>query len=181
MSSIEGIDKIGEQAAKIEIQGPDDSREPDALEQQLADGMGDGIDSVRISGPNGTTGRDAIEQVVGRALSDDEVEDAAKQMDSESELFDGSAYVAVPEVDGRSTDKLVISFSGSVAYDATDEEGAKMFNDLALGKAVELRVAGFVSGKQGAYKVTATEEEVVTGKAVIKVDTLYLLTPESLA
>ena len=193
MSSIEGIDKIGEQAARIDIQGPgedgmrvskevlgpeqtssflNDGREPDELEERLANDL-DGVNAVRIDGPNGTRGAEAVRTVVAHVLSDGEV------VDSGGELFDGAAYVAVPEIDGQTTDKLVIAFSGSVAYDATDDAGAKMFNDLALGKAVELRVAGYVANKQGGYKVTATEE-VVTGKAVIKVDTLYLLTPERL-
>ena len=172
MSSIEGIDKIGEQAARISIAGPGSEREPDTLEQQLAAGI-DGIDSVRITGPNGTHGKDAIEHVVASTFD-------PPPLDGQTEAFDVSAYVAVPEVDGQTTDKLVIAFSGSVAYDATDEQGAKLFNDLALGKAVELRVAGYVAAKAGGYKVTATEEEVVTGKATIRVDTLYLLTPETL-
>ena len=172
MSSIEGIDKIGEQAARINIDGPGSEREPDALEQELANDL-DGIDSVRIEGPNGTHGKEAIERVVASTFD-------PPPLDGQTEAFDVSAYVAVPDIDGQTTDKLVIAFSGSVAYDATDIEGAKLFNDLALGKAVELRVAGYVAAKAGGYKVTATEEEVITGKATIKVDTLYLLSPEAL-
>ncbi len=166
MSSIEGIDKIGEQAARIEIQGPENGTngalptKPQS-EWTLRTPDGEEADIVSI-----TEERAAVGAPVVRL--------------PEEPLFNSSAYVAVPEVDGQTIDKLVIAFSGSVAYDATDEEGAKMFNDLALGKAVELRVAGFVSKKEGAYKVTATEEEVVTGKATVRVNTLYLLTPEHL-
>lgn len=148
MSSIEGIEQIGEQAARIDIQGPQDAEERFERHYSLT--------------------REESQGAVAMPPSDEET------------LFEPSAYVAVPEVDGQTTDKLVIAFSGSVAYDATDEEGAKLFNDLALGKAVELRIAGYVAAKAGGYKVTATEEEVVTGKAVVKVDTLYLLSPEHL-
>lgn len=166
MSSIEGIDKIGEQASKIQIQGPQNGQPDERSEIEAA------IADARADLPK----RDSDWHLV---TEDGETADITEVR--QTEAFDGSAYIAVPEVDGQTTDKLVIAFSGAVAYDASDEEGAKLFQDLALGKAVELRVAGYVSGKQGTYKVTATEEEVVTGKAIVKVDTLYLLTPEALS
>ena len=172
MSSIEGIDKIGEQAAKIDIQGPETSEPHQEWELRT---NGERADIVGVTDRD----EDADELMAELGRQDLEIDRAAATK-QDTELFDRSAYVAVPEIDGQTTDKLVIAFSGSVAYDATDEAGAAMFNDLALGKAVELRVAGYVAAKQGAYRVTATEEEVVTGKATIKVDTLYLLTPENL-
>ncbi len=113
-------------------------------------------------------------------LSDEEVLEAAREMDHASALFDSSAYVAVPEIDDQAVDFIEIAFGGKIRYEAADEDGKALFKKLRLGHPVELRVAGVVAGKSGPYKVTAREEEVVTGKATVKVDTLYVLRPEQL-
>jgi hypothetical protein len=202
MSSIEGIDQIGEAAARIEIQGPENeaSREQREIEAAIADARKDlpPREDTVLTVPAGTQ---SLQQIPGgmeavrdadRVVTEDGVVlkerflvgttalEAVEQAVEEEGLFDDSAYVAVPEVDGQATDQIVIAFSGSVAYDASDEQGAKLYQDLKLGKAVELRVAGYVAGKAGGYKVTAREEEVVTGKVSVRIDTLYLLTPERL-
>lgn len=96
------------------------------------------------------------------------------------ELFDSGSYVDVPVIDGQATDTLVIAFGGSIKYEASDRAGQDLFNDLRLGKSVTLRVEGVVVDKKGGYKVNAAEEEIVTGTARIKVETLYLPGPSEL-
>lgn len=96
------------------------------------------------------------------------------------ELFDSGSYVDVPVIDGQATDALVIAFGGSIKYEASDRAGQDLFNDLRLGKSVTLRVEGVVVDKKGGYKVNAAEEEIVTGTARIKVETLYLPAAEQL-
>lgn len=96
------------------------------------------------------------------------------------ELFDSGSYVDVPVIDGQATDALVIAFGGSIKYEASDRAGQDLFNDLRLGKSVTLRVEGVVVDKKGGYKVNAAEEEIVTGTARIKVETLYLPGPSEL-
>ena len=174
MSDLAGIEEIGHAAAALRIDGPETGngeREPDALERQLEEGMGDGT-TVRISGPNGTVGEEAIHAAVAGALADSDVE---------PELFDSSVYVEAVSFDGQAADEIVVAFSGQIKYPAADLEGRKLFDGLTLGREVELRVAGVVAGKTGSYTVSAREEEKVTGKAQVKVDTVYLLSPEELA
>lgn len=100
---------------------------------------------------------------------------------AEPELFDPEPFSIAPKVDGQTADKIVIRFGGSVSWDATDAEGRALYDKLMLGQDVELRVAGHVATKKGAYKLNATtEEEIVTGEAGIKIDTVYVLPPEAL-
>jgi len=96
-------------------------------------------------------------------------------------LFDPKDYVDRPVMDGQATDKLTISFTGSIAYDANDWQGKKMFENMTLGKELELRVSGTVVGKSGAWKLSSSEEEVVTGNAKMRVTDIYVLTPEDLS
>jgi hypothetical protein len=180
IEGIEGIEQIGDAVAGIEIQGPDAaSREQREIEAAVADARKD----LPSREPETVVGVDgSVLKMTSTEFPEGTTFAAAVQQAAEEEgLFDDSAYVAVPEVDGQNADQIVIAFGGQIAYDATDEQGAKLYQDLKLGKAVELRVAGFVSGKAGGYKVTARDEEVVTGKASVRIDTLYMLTPESLA
>lgn len=99
---------------------------------------------------------------------------------SNGELFDSGTYVDLPVIDGQATDKLVIAFGGSIKYDASDRAGQDLFNALRLGKSVTLRIEGVVADKKGGYKVNARDEEVVTGTARIKIETLYLPSPSEL-
>lgn len=99
-------------------------------------------------------------------------------------LFDADTYVDVPVMDGQATDKLRVSFGGTIEYRADDPAGQALFEKLTLGKNVDLRVSGPVVGKSGAWKIvgpgTDGEREVVTGQVKIKVEDLYQLSPEEL-
>lgn len=184
MTQIEGVESLAGPVAGITIDGPqtDDDRvddvdeeqaapggdrDPDELEQGLAEALGPDIDSVRIEGPDGTTGAEAIEAVMKRAVG-------AEQ------LFDDEDYVTVPRMDGQNADTLQFRFGGGVAFEASDKFAQKLFEKLALGKDVELRVAAEVVTKAGAWKRKADETEVVTGKIGLKVVTMYVLDPEEL-
>lgn len=98
-------------------------------------------------------------------------------------LFDTEAYIDVPVMDGQATDTLKIAFAGSIEYEASDAEGQALFEELTLGKEVELRIAGVVVKKAGAWKLVGKDEaerEVVTGSVGVKVHSLWHLRPEDL-
>lgn len=100
------------------------------------------------------------------------------------ELFDKGAYLNAVVIDGQAADKIRISFSGSIDYEAADPTGRALFEKLALGKDIDLRVAGTVAKKHGAWKLagagTDNEREEVTGQVGVKVTDLYVLSPEEL-
>ena len=83
-------------------------------------------------------------------------------------------------LDGQATTELQVTFAGGVKFEATDENAQKLFASLRLGRWVELRVAGFVSSKQGGYKENAEGESTVTGKAAVKITDMHVLAPEDL-
>lgn len=107
-----------------------------------------------------------------------------KQTINPEALFDTHAYLDVPTVDGQAADKLVVSFSGSVSFNAGDEQGKQLFRSLSLGKSATLQVEAVVAGKAGGWKIVGAggdmEREVVTATAKVKVETLYLPSPEDL-
>jgi hypothetical protein len=151
----------------LQIDGP--TREKDEMEQQLSDQTG--LD-VEISGPGGTTGAAAVAHVVDAAVLDHSV--------ASEQLFDASQFSTVPTMDGQATDTLDVGFGGKVSYESTSAEGRAMFDKLPLGGTFELRVAGRVVKKSGAWKEKADETEVVTGAVALKIDTIYVLSPEDL-
>lgn len=162
MSDLAGIEEIGHAAAAIKIDGPQSNGE-------TPPGLTSGVMQVtkETLGP----------EIVSSFLDERQPE----KDDTEPELFDSSVYVEAVSFDGQAADEIVIAFAGQIKYKADDVEGRKLFDGLTLGREVELRVAGVVAGKTGSYKVDARENEKVTGKAQVKVDTVYLLSPEELA
>lgn len=95
-------------------------------------------------------------------------------------LFESGAYLQVPVMDGHPSDKLVFAFGGSINFEAGDPEGRDLFEKLTLGRDVELRVSGFVGSKQGSFKKGKDDEEIITGKVGVKIDSIYVLGPEDL-
>lgn len=95
-------------------------------------------------------------------------------------LFDTEAFDVVPRVDGQATDVLEFTLSGAVKYEATDDDGRELFEALRLGKFVVLRVTGVVASRQGRYKENAEGDSIVTGKTVVKIDSINLRAPEDL-
>ncbi len=204
MSEIEGIETLAGTVADIRIEGPQNGAAdlPPDVAQAVRDARRDvpaaeplSAEEIAERTARAQEAAAAANPLFGQLLKDDgdeivvtseilppgtTVAQAIQDAAEAEGLFDGSAYVAVPEIDGQTADKLVIAFSGSIAYDAADEDGQALFHRLSLGHAVELRVAGVVAAKTGTYKVTARDEEIVTGKATLKVDTVYVLSPEAL-
>lgn len=101
-------------------------------------------------------------------------------------LFDRSSFdredLAIPKVDGQGIDRIAVAFSGEIMLDRSDPADVALYNKLTLQKNVELRVAGRVNGT-GAKGATNREGDldVVVGKKTIKVETVYVLTPEELS
>lgn len=95
-------------------------------------------------------------------------------------LFNADSYIDVPVMDGQATDKLTISFSGSIEYSAHDWQGRALFEKMTLGKELELRVTGVVVGKSGSWKLNSSEEEIVTGNAKMRISDIYVMSPEDL-
>jgi hypothetical protein len=131
--------------------------------------VADAVDGLKIDGP----GVPDAEPVI----PDEDLPPAAA---AQPGLFPTSEYLDVPTVEGQATDKLTIAFGGSISYDAADPQGRALFDALTGGKEVELRVAGLVATKQGAWKENARGELIVTGKAGVKVHTIWVLKPEDL-
>jgi hypothetical protein len=94
--------------------------------------------------------------------------------------FDASVYrLNIPEVDGVDAENIVITFGGQVELDMTDEKQLGFFNDLKLGKEVELRVAGFIGDKSSPIK-DKDGIKTMTRKAKVVVTDVYLLSPADL-
>lgn len=107
----------------------------------------------------------------------------------EGEMFGGSHFEnAKVYVDDQAADGLVIGFGGSISLAGIEgipeEQDVEFFNDLGLGKSVELtltipggrsvKLFGRVAGKAGSWKENAEGETTVTGKATVKVTSLQL-------
>lgn len=133
---------------------------------------------VQAGGRNGDGPDDG-----GRKVQVDDNPDPEKP----GEMFAGSAFeLDKVYIDDQAADGLVIAFGGSVKLADSDnpatEEDVAFFNDLALGKSVELslwvpgrdpiRISGRIAAKSGAYKENAEGESTVTGKATVKVNSL---------
>jgi hypothetical protein len=60
------------------------------------------------------------------------------------ELFDPSEYdredLAIPKVDGQSIDRISVKFAGEIFLDRSSPSDVKVYNDLRLGKDVQLLV-----------------------------------------
>jgi hypothetical protein len=99
-------------------------------------------------------------------------------------LFDRSQYdkegFQIPKVDGQSVDRIAVAVTGEIMLDRSDEADVALYNRLALGKEVELRVAGKVQGT-GAKGATNRDGDldVIVGKKTIKVGTVWVLDPEA--
>lgn len=156
----------------------------------------DAVGGITIDGPSVVN--EARDERVDRLIGDgiappptviettvEELEQAhAKLVAPKDSLFDDSGYIDVPIIDGQPTDELVIAFSGSIKYAATDPAGQALFRSMKLGRGMTLTVEGVVSGKNGGYKMvgvdTDAEREVITGKATLKITDLYTKSPEEL-
>ena len=100
-------------------------------------------------------------------------------------LFDASDYdredLAIPKIDGEQITKIRVDFSGSVMLDRSDPADVKLFNGARLGKELELRVAGRITGVGTGFTTNKDGDlDVVVGKKTLKVETVWVLDPEEL-
>lgn len=103
----------------------------------------------------------------------------------QTEAFDASAYdrpgLQIAKVDGQGIDKIRVAFTGSVMLDRSDVADVALFNKLMLGTEVELRVAGKVSKTATGWTTNREGDlDAVVGERTVKVDTVWVLDPESL-
>jgi hypothetical protein len=127
--------------------------------------------NIVISGPGQDDGAAALPIEGGVA------EPPAPAAAAPSELFDPKPYT----IDGvYDADQLKIAFSGNVSWPADDPSGQEMFAKLELGRDVELRVSAKVVAKSGRW-AEKDDEATITGVAGLKIDTIYLLSPEDLS
>lgn len=103
----------------------------------------------------------------------------------QAQMFDKAAYeteeLALPKVDGHGIDRIAVGFSGRIMLDRSDKHDVALYRKLELGKEVELRVAGRVSGT-GAKGATNKEGDldVIVGEKTISIGTVYVVTPEEM-
>lgn len=146
--------------------------------------VAEAVTGITISGPETTTtGGNITAEGWPNTVPATGANEAEALAPTPKALFETGAYLAVPQMDGKATDQIVIAFSGSIKYEASDPVGRALFEKLTLGKEIELRVAGSVAKKAGSWKLAGKEgqeEEVVTGQVGVKVTTLYVLSPEDL-
>lgn len=103
----------------------------------------------------------------------------------QTKAFDPAMYedptLRIDKIDGKNVQAIAVKFSGRVMLDRTDPDHVRLFNRLAIGRDVELRVSARSVGLAG---VGATNREgdldVLVGTRALKVDTLYVLAPEEL-
>lgn len=162
-----GAAVIAEQKAKAEA-AKAALAAPPAVPPAGADADGTTVEITMPGGKTATTTLDRLER-------------AAQSDPGGSELFDTSAYQTPrPQVDGMTTDTLVIKVSGTHTLDPMIEDDVRMFERFHLGDSVELRVSGLVVAFDGKLKRNADDEDTVTGMIGIKIDHLYRLEPEEL-
>lgn len=177
MSSTDVTD-VAAQVSGITIDGP--TAPPDASEI-LAEAREERIDNILGNEPTIETRETTVEFIDANGASTGQIPVSvlADVLSSDDSLFDSDGFRNVPVIDGQACDELVLAFSGSVKYDATDLAGQKMFRDLTLGKSVTLRIEGSVATRSGGWKLagvgTDSEREVVTGKISVKVTDHYHL------
>lgn len=168
MSTIEGLEGIGEQVANIDLEntpGTDNGAEPALAAVPELETEAE-IEKVEIVGADGE--RHDVTEAFKNAAN--------------GELFDSGSYQdsGIPVVDGQATDKLVFAFGGSLPFDSTDDFAQKLFEKFQLGASVTLQIEAVVMKKDGAYKVNAKDEETITGGVRLKVASLYVKSPEQL-
>lgn len=100
-------------------------------------------------------------------------------------LFDSSDYeredLAIAKVDGEGIDKIRVKFSGSVMLDRGAPADVALYNALRLGREVELRCAGKVSGVSTGWTTNREGDlDAVVGERALKVETVWVLDPEDL-
>jgi len=120
-------------------------------------------------------------------LEDDEPDDEPTPEPAPGEqttAFTAADYdredLQIPKVDGETIDKIRVDF-GSILLDRSAAADVAMINGMKLGKEVELRVAGTVSGVGTGYTTNREGDlDVVVLSKKIKVGTVWVLAPENL-
>lgn len=169
MSTSTDVSEITKEVSGITISGPGTSEPAARIELNDEDALGADV-TMTVVKPDGTE----TEPIIVRDVTP-----------AEDALFDSSSWNTVPRIDGQSVDSLVFAFGGSIKYAASDPSGREMFDALALGKEVALRIEAVVATKAGGFKLVSLggdlgEREEITAKTTLKVTDLYRLAPEAL-
>jgi hypothetical protein len=115
----------------------------------------------------------------------DEEETDDDQPEQPEQLFDRSQYdregMAISKIDGQQVDRISIKFAGKIMLNRSEEADVALFNKLALGRDVELRVAGRVQRASGAGATGRDGDlDVIVGQKTLKIGTVWVLEPENL-
>lgn len=114
-----------------------------------------------------------------------DTEDPPVEPDGQVTAFSAADYdredLQIAKIDGQSITKIALKFSGRVMLDRSDPADVALFNRAILGKELELRCAGRVSGTGAGYTTNKDGDlDVVVGEKTLKVETVWVLTPEDL-
>ena len=114
-----------------------------------------------------------------------DVEDANVDDDGQTAAFDRSQYeredLQIPKIDGETIDKIQVKFTGKVLLDRSDPADVALINRMKLGHEVELRCSGTVSSVGAGFTTNKQGDlDVVVAQKTLKVDSVWVLTPEQL-
>lgn len=110
---------------------------------------------------------------------------AADEEDGGDALFPAADYtdpkLALDSVDGESIDKIAVAFSGRVLLDRSSAADVDLYRRLLLGKDVDLRVSGKVSGTGAGYTTNREGDlDAVVGTKTVKVESCFRPAAEEL-
>lgn len=87
----------------------------------------------------------------------------------------------IDKIDEKNVQAIAIAFSGRTMLDRTAEADVRLWNRLTIGSDVELRVSAKVVGLSGKGATNREGDlDVLVGTRLVKIDTIYVLTPEEL-
>ena len=98
--------------------------------------------------------------------------------DPEDALFNKSAYdlpeLALPKVDGESTDRIALRFSGTVFLNRLDPADVALMNAMKLGSDITLQIEGRCAKKGWGFTTDREGDlDVVKLEHAINVHTVY--------
>lgn len=117
------------------------------------------------------------QQAEGQPADDEPLTDEEAQ-EAKGELFDKSDYdredIALPKVDGETTDKIAVKFSGTVLLERTDPNDVALMRKMRLGGDITLMVEAKCAGKGHGYTTSRDGElDAVVLTHAVRVHTVY--------
>ncbi len=126
------------------------------------------------------------EPLPGEAEPGDGDGDSTPAPDPEGKaLFNRDAYeredLQIAKVDGQQIDKIAVKFTGRILLDRSAPADVALYNRLQMGSEVELRCAGKVTSTGAGWTTNRDGDlDAIVGEKAVKVETIWVLTPEQL-